>query len=306
MRRYLVLRLGRAAATLLGVTIAVFVLTHVVGDPATIMNDAGASNEAIAATRQSLGLDKPLPEQFGTFVLDGLKGDFGPSFYYRVSSTTLLIRSLGPTLILSIAAMTIVILVGITAGVIGSLRPGSRADRLVSTASIMGIAMPEFWLALLLIMVLGVALKVLPTSGFGSWQNIILPAITLASPSVARVAQLSRSAMVEELRKDYVTVAYSKGLTMRMVVTRHALKNAGLPIITQVGLEAAELFAGRTVIVETIFGWPGVGGLAGNAFFGFDFPLIQTVVLWAAVVTVMVNLVVDLSYAWFDPRIRYA
>jgi len=270
------------------------------------LNDADASNEVIAATRENLGLNKPLHEQFVDFVAQGLQGDFGPSLYRRVSSTTLLIQALGPTIVLATAALTLVIAIGVTAGVIASLKPGSRLDRVVASASTIGIAMPEFWLALLLIIIFAVQLRILPTSGFASWENLILPAVTLASPSVARVAQLARSAMVEEQRKEYVTVAYSKGLTKRIVITRHALKNAGLPIITQVGLEAAELFAGRTVIVETIFAWPGVGRLAGEAFFGFDFPLIQTVVLWAALVTVAVNLLIDLSYAWFDPRIRYA
>ena len=306
MKRYLAQRLGRAVVTLLGITVAVFLLTHVVGDPSIIMNDAGASNEAIEATREGLGLNDPLYVQFGSFVEHALTGDFGPSLYRRVSSTQLLINALGPTLILAGAAMAIVVSVGLTSGVIASLRPGSRIDRFVSTVSIAGIAMPEFWLALLLIIIFGVALKVLPTSGFGHWQNVVLPAVTLAFPSIARVAQLSRSAMVEEMTKDYVTVAYSKGLTTRMVVIGHTLKNAGLPVITQIGIEGAEIFAGRTVIVETIFGWPGVGRLAGDAFFGFDFPLIQTVVLWTALVTVVVNLLVDLSYAWFDPRIRYA
>lgn len=306
MVRYLLLRTGRGLVTLLGITIFVFLLTHALGDPAVTLLPADVSNEVLAYTRESLGLNKPLHEQFADFVGNALRGDFGNSLHQRVSSRELLVRALGPTLMLALTSMAIVVALGVTAGVVAARRPGSWLDRFVTTVSTMGIAMPEFWLALVLIILVGVTFRLLPTSGYGSWQNLVLPAVTLSARSIARVAQLTRSSMLDEIGRDYVRTAYSKGLRDRQVVIGHVLRNAGLPIITTIGIEAAELFAGRTVIVETVFGWPGVGALAGGALFAMDFPLIQTVVLWAALVTVLVNLLVDLSYGWFDPRIRYA
>jgi len=300
------LRLGRAALTLIGITVAVFILTHLVGDPVLRLLGAEATPQDVAALRHTLGLDKPLYDQFWIFLGHAVHGNFGPSLFTRISSRTMLLRALVPSLLLAGASMGLAVVVGIPAGILSALSPGSRLDRLISSVTTTGIAMPEFWLALILIYIFGVDFHLLPTSGYGSWRNVILPALALSPHSVARIGQVTRSVMHDELRKDYVAVAYSKGLSSTYVVVHHALKNAALAITTQVGLETAELFAGRTIIIETIFAWPGVGRLTSQALLESDYPLVQTMVLWGAFVTVTINLVVDLSYAWLDPRIRYS
>ncbi len=306
MLRYVVRRLVRGVSTLVGITLLVFVITRAIGDPAIMLLPADASNEQLWYTRESLGLNKPLPAQFVDFLGSAAKGDFGPSIHLQTSSRDLLLHSLGATALLATAAMLITTVVGVSMGIVASLRPRSWVDNLITSASLVGISLPEFWLALVFILVISVALGLLPTSGYGSWQHLLMPALALSARPIARVAQVSRSSMLDELGRQYVVTARSKGLAKSQVVLRHVVKNAGVAMITIVGIETAEVFAGRTIIVETIFGWPGAGWLAGKALFSMDFPLIQTVVLWAALVTVVVNLLVDLAYAWLNPRIRYA
>lgn len=305
MVRYFLSRIVRGIVTLIAVSILVFVLTHLLGDPAVMMLPIDASNELLGATRESLGLNDPIEVQFAKFSLNAVTGDFGPSMYSGVSSRDLLFRSLPATAILASVAFTVAILLGVSLGILASLRPRSWIDNLVSAISIGGISMPEFWLALLLIVGVAIPFGFVPTSGYGSWQHIILPAIVLSVRPTGRIAQVTRSAMVDEMRQQYVMTAHSKGLTTAAIIWRHVLKNAGIPIITMAGLEMADLISGA-IVVETIFGWPGVGWLAGNALRTIDFPVIQTVVLWAALITVSINLAVDLAYAWLNPRIRYS
>jgi peptide/nickel transport system permease protein len=174
----------------------------------------------------------------------------------------------------------------------------------VSTLSMTGVSMPEFWLALLLIIAVAIPFQSIPTSGYGTWRHLVLPALVLAVRPAGRIAQVARSSMVDVLQQHYITMAHSKGLSQRAILWRHALKNAGITIVTMAGIEVADLLSGA-IIVETIFSWPGIGRLAGEALFAMDFPVVQTVIFWAALVTVTVNLVVDLVYAWLDPRVRY-
>ncbi len=306
MGKYLFKRAIRGVVTLVGIMIVVFLITHAIGDPALLMMPDSYTNEMLWYTRESLGLNKPLIAQFGDFVFNALKGDFGRSIRHEMSSRTMLFNALVPTLILATAALILTAGIGVPMGVVAALKPRSWMDSSVTGISLGGISLPEFWLSLVFIALFAVKLHLLPTSGYGSLPHVVLPAIVLSARPISRVAQITRSSMLDELGKHYTVTAYAKGLRKRQVVIGHVLKNAGIGIISMVGIEAAEVFAGRTVICEVIFSWPGVGWLAYRALFSMDFPLIQTVVLWAALVTVVVNLITDIAYAWFDPRIRYA
>lgn len=304
MGAYLIQRITRGVATVFGISVAVFFLTHVLADPVATLLPLDATQETVERVRRQLGLDEPIPVQFKEFLLSALRGDFGASMQSGLSSRDLLLGTLPATAYLAAVAFVLAGAVGLTLGILASLRPRSKLDSLVSALSMAGVSMPEFWLALLLISVVAVQFHLLPTSGFSSWQHVILPALVLSIRPTGRIAQVTRSTMVDELRRQHVVTAHSKGLDPSTVVRRHVLKNAAIPIVTMAGLEVADLISGA-IIVETVFSWPGVGQLAGRALASTDFPLIQTVVLWAALVTVAMNLLVDLSYAWLDPRIRY-
>ncbi|MBI4199789.1 MAG: ABC transporter permease [Chloroflexi bacterium] len=305
MGKYVVKRVLRGIVTLLGISIVVFVLTHIFGDPAIMLLPEDATKETLWFTRESLGLNDPLIIQFKNFALNALKGDFGPSIHQMESSRALLLRALPATGVLAAAALAVGGTIGVTIGILASMKPRSWLDNVVSTISMGGVSTPEFWVALLLIWVVAVQFGLLPTSGYGQWQHLILPAVVLSIRPTGRIAQVTRSSMLDEMSRQYTVTAYAKGLARRQVIRRHVLKNAGIGIVTMVGIEVADLLSG-TIIVETIFAWPGVGFQAKRAFFSSDFPLIQTVVLWAALITVTMNLLVDLTYGWLNPRIRYA
>lgn len=302
--RYLVLRIGRALVTLALMSLIVFGLTRLLGDPVSLLVAIDASDELRQEVRERLGLDAPLPEQFVDFVFQALQGDFGNSIYRsNASSRDMLLEALPATLLLAAVAAAIAIVVGVSIGIVASLRPRSWLDSLVSSISMAGVSMPEFWVALLLIFWLAVDFGLLPTSGSGTWQHLVMPAIVLAIRPIGSIAQVTRSSMIDQMRADYVVTAYAKGLRTPAIVRRHVLKNAGIPVVTMGGVEVADLMTGA-IVVETIFNWPGVGRLASQAMTTIDYPLIQTVVFWAALITIAMNLLVDLSYAWLDPRTR--
>lgn len=303
MLRYLVFRVGRALVTLALMSLIVFGLTRLMGDPVSLLVAIDASDELREQTRERLGLDAPMFEQFTDFVLSALQGDFGNSIYRTASSRDMLLDALPATLLLAAAAALIAVVIGVSIGIIAALRPRSWLDSLVSSISMAGVSMPEFWVALLLIFWLAVDLGLLPTTGSGSWQHLVMPAMVLAIRPIGSIAQVTRSSMIDQMRADYVVTAYAKGLQTPAVVRRHVLKNAGIPVVTMGGVEVADLMTGA-IVVETIFNWPGVGRLASQAMTTIDYPVIQTVVFWAALITIVMNLLVDLSYAWLDPRTR--
>jgi peptide/nickel transport system permease protein len=303
LARYLFFRVVRAIVTLILMSLIVFGLTRLMGDPVSLLVSEDASEELRERTRERLGLDGSLSEQFLDFVVSALQGDFGNSIYRDMSSRDMLLDALPATLVLAATAAAIAILVGVSIGIIAALRPRSWLDSLVSSISMVGVSMPEFWIALILIFWLAVDLGLLPTSGYGTWQHLIMPAIVLAIRPIGSIAQVTRSSMIDQLSADYVVAAYAKGLQTAAIVRRHVLKNAGIPVVTMGGVEIAELMTGA-IVVETIFNWPGVGRLASLAMKNIDYPVIQTVVFWAALITIAMNLLVDLSYAWLDPRTR--
>jgi peptide/nickel transport system permease protein len=295
-----------AALVLLGVVALVFVITRTFADPARLMLPIDASEADYRQLRAQFHLDEPIPVQFGRFLVGVAQGDLGSSYWQRMPVVHLVFERLPATLLLALTSIVLSILVSVPLGVVAAARPGSWIDRTVVSGSLVGGSIAEFWLGLLLIVFVAAGLGLLPTSGYGTPAHIILPAITLAARPIGRITQIVRSSMLDELARPHITVARAKGLSERVVFYGHALKNAGIPIITLGGLEAAELLAGYTIVVETVFAWPGIGQLGVGALTNHDLPLIQAVVLFGATVVVGANLLVDVAYAFLDPRLRHA
>jgi peptide/nickel transport system permease protein len=281
----------------------VFVTTRLSGDPAALLLSIYATPEDIARFRQAMGLNDPLALQYLHFLVNAARGDFGTSFQYHLPAMGLVLERMPSTLSLALAAMGFAVAVGLPAGVLAATRRGSIFDRLAGLAALIGQSVPVFWLGIVLIWVFAVSLGVLPSSGQGSPQHLVLPAIALGSYSAASIARLTRSSMLEVLGRDYVRTARAKGLAEPRVVLGHALKNVANPIVTVCGLQLGTLLGGA-VVTEWIFAWPGVGRLAVDAVLARDYPLVQASVFVVALGFVVVNTLVDLSYQWLDPRIR--
>lgn len=304
MLSYIFYRLGYTVIVVLGVAIVVFALLHLSGDPVFLVLPTDATPDMIASVRTALALDRPLPVQFLLYLERTLAGNLGTSFRYNVAVSALLRTHLPVTLELTAAAMVIAVAAAIPAGIVAALRRGTAADHFTMLGALAGQAMPVFWLALLLIWVFAVRLRWLPVYGQGGLEHLILPAVSLSAAIVGRLARLVRSSMLDVLHQNYVRTARAKGLTGTRVIIHHALKNAAIPIVTLLGLQLAQLLGGA-VVTETIFAWQGVGSLVIEAVFNRDFPVVQAVTLIVSLIFVLVNLLVDLSYAVLDPRIRF-
>jgi len=306
MRRYVLQRLGQSAVTLLGVSVLVFVILRVLpGDPARMLLPDGAPESAVAELNRQLGLREPFIVQYGLFLKSVARGDFGQSFQYRAPALRVVLERLPATIQLTLAAMLITIAAGVSLGIFTAVRRGTRYDVAGTIVAVLGQSLPNFWLGIMLILLFGVALRWLPTSGFSGWPSLVLPAITLAAFPMALVARLTRSSMLEILRRDYIRTGRAKGLAEGNVVFRHALRNAAIPVLTVIGLQIGALLGGA-VITESVFAWPGMGKLIVDAIFFRDFPVVQTVLILSATVFVVINLAVDLLYTVIDPRIRYS
>ena len=303
--RYVLRRLGRCVFVLFGVTLLAFVVSRLKGDPVLLMVQPGATAADIEAMRRSLGLDGPLWLQFARFVGGALRGNLGMSIWQGQNVTSLLLERVPFTLRLSSLAILVVVVVGIPAGIVAARSRGGAWDQVIVAGAVAGQALPTFWVGLMLIYLFAVDWRLLPSFGAGDWRHLVMPVATLSLFSLARVTRLVRSSMLEVLNQDYIRTARAKGLATRRLLFRHALRNSLLPIITLVGLEYGVALGG-SVITETIFALPGVGGLAVQAIFNRDFPLIQAVVLFTAAVFVAVNFLVDMLYLAIDPRVQYA
>ncbi len=303
MVQYIINRLGQSIVVLLGVTIIVFSFLRLSGDPVMLLVPSDASPELIATTRESLGLDQPLPVQFLRFVSDALRGDFGVSMRRNIPTVQLLQQRLPYTIELTVAALLVSVCVSLPLGITCATYRGRGIDQIAMMASLLGQAMPVFWLGLMLMLVFSVSLGWFPVQGAETPKHLILPAITLGTAIAGRQTRLVRSSMLEVLSQDYVRTARGKGLQENAVLVRHALRNAAIPIVTILGLDFGHLLGGA-VVTETIFSWPGVGRLVVEAIFMRDFPVVQTVVLVVSFIFVMINLLVDLSYGFLNPQIR--
>lgn len=334
MASYIARRLLLLFPVLLGVSIFVFVVLHLfTTDPAALMLGQHATTQQIEALREELGLNDPLYVQFGRFLWQVLHGDLGRSLMTRAPVTDEIMSRFPATIELAFMAMLIATIAGIFVGVLSAVKQYSIFDYLSMVGALVGVSMPIFWLGLMLILLFSVQLGWLPVAGridigmeparitglylldsllTGNWaafvsalKHLILPALALASYSMAIIARMTRSTMLEVIRQDYVRTARAKGLVESLVIYRHALRNALIPVVTVVGLQMGSLLGGA-VLTETVFSWPGIGSLLVNAILAADYPLVQGSVILIATIFVVVNLLVDLLYAFLDPRIRYS
>jgi peptide/nickel transport system permease protein len=289
---------------LLGLVIVVFFLTQLIGDPARLMLRPEATPEQVQALRDSLGLNDPLLIRFGRFARDVTRGDFGDSIWQRTSALPIVLRRVPATLYLAATALALAIPLAIALGIASALRPGKVTNGLATVFSLVGVSTADFWLGMMLVLVFAVELGWFPTSGFGGFRFVVLPAIALALRPMGRISQIIRSTLLDEISKAYVVTARAKGLREQVVILRHVLKNAAIPTLTMAGDEAAALLNGA-VVIETLFGWPGVGILLIQAIERRDLPLIEAAVVVIAIMILTVNLLVDLGYAFLDPRVRY-
>lgn len=305
MSAYVLRRLVLAVPTLLGVTLVVFALIRLVpGDPARLVLGLQASEEEVQRLRVQLGLDQPLPVQYARFLARLLQGDLGRS----VVTGEPVLREIGArlpaTVQLAVTSTVVATLTGVAAGVVSATRQYSWWDYAVMTVALFGISLPVFWLGLMLMLLFSVHLRWLPAGGYGTPAHLVLPTVTLAAFSVAIIARMTRSSLLEVLHQDYVRTAWAKGLSSRAVVLRHALKNALIPVVTVIGLQFGGLLGGA-ILTETVFAWPGMGRLLVGAIVARDYPVVQGTVLVFAALFTLVNLAVDVLYAYVDPRIHY-
>jgi peptide/nickel transport system permease protein len=300
---FVIRRLLLAVPVLLGVVFVVMLTVQLIpGDAVQLMLGEHATKEAVAKLRDHLGLDKPLLVRYVDYVTRLLTGDLGRSIQQNRPVVDELADAWPATLELTVAALAIAAAVGVAAGIVSAAWPNSLFDAAARLGSLFGLSMPVFWTGLVLIVVFALWLPWLPVGGVGSPSHLVLPAVTLALPSVAMVARMTRSSVLEVLREDYVRTARAKGVTERLVVAKHALRNAAIPILTLLGLQAGQLMGGA-VLTETVFAWPGLGRLMVKAIFARDYVLLQGAVLIFALAFVMINLAVDLAYGALDPRI---
>ncbi len=303
MTRFIARRCLYALASLFILSVTIFVLIRVTGDPATLLAAPQASEADLAAIRAQFGLDRPWPVQYLHFVGGAVQGDFGVSLYYRVPAGALYWQRLPASLQLAAAAMAISLLVGLSVGILAAVNVGRWWDSVGKLIALLGLSMPSFWLGLLLIYFFAVYLGWLPTSGRGTAAHIVMPAIALSGYFTAAHMRLTRSSMLDVLGSEYVKLARLKGLPESWVLVKHAFKNALIPVVTLAGINLV-LMINVAVVVETVFAWPGIGRLLFEGIEFRDFPVVQTVVMLGGVMVIVANLLVDILYAWIDPRIR--
>jgi peptide/nickel transport system permease protein len=305
MQRYILKRLIQAVVTVLLMTMIVFLLVRLTGNPAIFLVGDYATDEDIDRITEQLGLDRPLPEQYGIFLSNALKGDLGRSVTGdRKPAVEIVLSRLPASLQLAGVALLVSVLAGLPLGVLAARRKGSFLDTSARVLALLGQSVPPFWLGIILMYVFAVWLRLLPTSGFGGIRYFILPAITMSTVTVAAITRLTRSSMLDVLNLEYIKLARIKGLSERVVIWKHVLRNSLIPVVTFIGQFLPIMITGAMVI-ETVFSWPGIGRLAYEAAMYRDYPVLQAVVLFVTLLFVFCSLAVDILYAYLDPRIRY-
>jgi peptide/nickel transport system permease protein len=307
MLTFLARRLGYSLFVVAGVLIVVFVTTRLIGDPARIILPATATQADYEIQRSRMGLDQPILSQFAQFVVGAVRGDFGESLWSRgTSAMSLVVERVPATFQLVFAGVGLALLISIPAGLLAARRPRSLLDRTVTVLSLIGFSVPNFLMAMTLIIVFAVGLGLFYTSGFGTVRHLVLPAVAVALPIAGRMTQFVRSSLIDEFSRPYIATARSKGVAEPRIAVRHALRNAAIPILTLGGWEFTRQLAGYTVAVEVVFAWPGVGQLAAQAIQRRDFTVIAADVFLVAIMVVIINIVIDLLYMILDPRIKLA
>ncbi len=301
--RFLAYRLVRLIFALWAVVSVVFVVMRLSGDPVPLLLPPDAPIAEMERLRHEMGLDRPIYVQYGVFINQALQGDFGRSIHFRVSAIRVAWERVPATLELSLAAFLCALVVAVPAGVFSAIRRGSIADHLVMGVALIGQAAPTFYIGIMLILTCSLWLGLFPTSGRGDWRQLVLPAVTLGAFAMASIARITRSAVLEILRADFIRTARAKGVPEFWTLAKHTMRNAAVPIVTIVGLQLGNMLGGA-VVTETIFSWPGIGRLAIQSIFNRDYPVVQSCVFLTAAVFVVLNFLVDLTYGILDPRIR--
>jgi ABC-type dipeptide/oligopeptide/nickel transport system permease component len=303
MGQFMIRRTLYALVTLFILSLTIFTVIRLTGDPVTLLAEPGARAEDLDRVRAEWGLDRPWPVQYIAFVKNVFTGELGKSFNYEMPVSALYFQRLPNSLELALAATLISFVIGIPAGIVSAVRVNSGWDNFGKIVALLGLSVPGFWLGLVMILVFSVWLRWLPTSGQGGWQHLIMPALALGWYFAASLLRLTRSSMLEVLRSEYIKLARLKGLPGYVVLAMHAFKNAMIPVLTLAGVNLVVMI-NAAVIIEVIFAWPGIGRLLYEGIFQRDFPLVQGIVMEAGIMIVLINLIVDLLYAYIDPRIR--
>ena len=303
MKFYILKRLFHSIFVLVGISLVVFIILHLTGDPAALLMPMDATPEQVAQFRKEMGFTDPVIMQYWRFFKGTLRGDFGQSFRHSQPALDLVLERMPATIQLTFAALFLALVIAIPVGIISAIKRNSILDHIGMTGALLGQSTPVFWLGIMLILIFSVTFQLFPSSGRGEIEHLVLPAITLGMFSMARTARMMRSSMLEVLGQEYIKTAKAKGLAPWIVILKHALKNASIPVVTIVGMELGTLLGGA-VITETIFAWPGVGRLAIQAIYNRDYPVVQASVFILASIFVLVNLIVDLIYTYLDPRVK--
>lgn len=302
--RFLTYRLARMLVALWSVVTVVFIVMRLSGDPVPLLLPPDAPIAEIHRVRAEMGLDRPIFVQYGVFIRQAIRGDFGRSIHFRVSAMTVVWERVPATIQLALASFLCAVVIAIPAGILSAVKRGSAYDNAVMGVALVGQAAPTFYIGIMLILIFSLHLGLLPTSGRGDWRHVVLPAITLGAFAMASIARITRSAVLEILRADFIRTARAKGLPEFWTIAKHTMKNAAIPIVTIVGLQFGNLLGGA-VVTETIFSWPGIGRLAIQSIYNRDYPIVQACVFLTAAMFVVLNFLVDVTYGILDPRIRH-
>jgi peptide/nickel transport system permease protein len=303
MRGYIARQLVQLVVVIVGISILSFSILHVIGDPVLLLLPQNAGKEEYERYRKLYGLDQPLVVQYWKFASRAVRGDFGKSWYADTPAFPLVMERMPPTIYLTFAGLGVALVIALPLGVLAALKRHSLVDNLCTMIAVAGQAMPIFWLGIMLIIIFAVGLKVLPASGYGTWQHFVMPAFCLGAFLAPITMRLVRSGVIEVMNMEYIKTARAKGVAEAMVVAKHAFRNTCIPVITVLGLQFGQLLGGATV-TETVFAWPGVATLTVESIRNQDFPVVQCAVVLLALVIVAVNLAVDLLVGFIDPRIR--
>ncbi len=304
MRRYFLVKVGQSLLLLLGVLVLVFFMLRLTGDPARLMLSREASPEQVEAFREAMGFNRPLIVQFWDFFTKALVGDFGNSLHFKAPALPMVLQRLPATVQLAGTALLIAMVVGIPTGLVGGFNPGTLVDSLGRLLALLGQGIPNFWLALMLILFFAVRLEWLPAFGRDELSSVILPAFVLGLPTLGQLVRLARSAVLEIRGEDFIRTAHSKGLEIRVIYAKHVLRNVSIPLISVIGVQFGYMLGG-SIIIEAVFAWPGIGQLLEQAIGWRDFPLVMAIAVFTSLAVLAINLLTDVAYAVIDPRIRY-
>ena len=304
MQRYFLSKLGQSILLLFGVLLLVFFMVRVTGDPASLMISREASPEAVEAFREKMGFNDPILTQFGRFLSGAVVGDFGNSLHFKSPAMQMVMERVPATVQLAGTALLMAAVVGIPLGLIGGFNPSSAMDNLGRGLALLGQSIPNFWLALILILIFAVRLEWFPSFGRDEWKSVVMPAFVLSLPTMGQIVRLTRSTVLEIRGEDFIRTAHSKGLEPRTIYVKHVLRNVAIPLVSVIGVQFGYMLGG-SIYIETIFSWPGMGQLVEQSVGWRDFPLVQAVAFFVSLVVLLLNLLTDVAYAIIDPRIRY-